>query len=319
MKKALTILLILLNLVGIHAQVDTTYVENGDDIVITADPYTGTIKWQHSPDGTSWADIPGETSGIYSFTVSGISGDEDYYRSVVQKDLCSFPSTIELLIISAETTGCGELESITDIDGNVYSVVTIGSQCWMAENLKTSQYRNGDAIPTGLSAEAWENTDEGNIGAYAVYNDDPANDVTYGKLYNWYAVDDSRGLCPTGWHVSSDAEWKEMEMHLGMSLSEANSAGYRGTDEGGKMKSTSSLWNSPNVGATNESGFSGLPGGRRNYGGSFGDIGGNGYWWSSTELSASFAWYRKLYYDGSGVYRFDYYKRTGRSVRCLRD
>ncbi len=186
----------------------------------------------------------------------------------------------------------------------------------MAENLKTGQYRNGNAIPTNLDNTAWQYTTSG---AYAIYDNDPANDATYGKLYNWYAVDDSRGLCPTGWHVPSDDEWKEMEMHLGMSLTEANSTWWRGTDEGGKMKSTSSLWNSPNEGATNESGFSGLPGGVRNLSGGFGDIGTKGYWWSSTKHSTYDAWYRLLYYSFGYVYRVTGNKGFGISVRCLRD
>ncbi len=212
----------------------------------------------------------------------------------------------------------GNIGTVTDIDGNVYSTGIIGTQIWMKENLKTTRYRDGSAIPTGLSDNAWDNA---TTGAYAIYDNDTANNNTYGKLYNWYAVADSRNLCPVGWHVPSDTEWKTLEIYLGMSATDADLEGRRGGTQnvGGKLKSTSTLWNTPNTSATNESGFSGLPGGFRDSGGTYLGIGDFGYWWSSTENSTSNAWNRYLYYGSGSSYRYDDGKRYGFSVRCLRD
>ncbi len=182
--------------------------------------------------------------------------------------------------------------------------VKIGNQVWMAENLNVDHYRNGDPIPTGLSNAQWESTTQG---AYAIYNDDPANEKIYGKLYNWYAVNDSRGLCPSGWHVPSDDEWTLLTLSLG---------GEKVA--GGKMKSTSG-WKTPNTGATNSSGFNALPGGYRYVNGGDITVGFSGVWWSSKELDSNLSWYRSLAYNGSGVIRHDDPKRSGFSVRCVRD
>lgn len=209
-------------------------------------------------------------------------------------------ATVNLQVCNSEPGA-----TITDIDGNVYNTVTIGSQIWMKENLKVSKYRNGSAIPTGLSDSLWINTSSG---AYAIYNNNAANNTTYGKLYNWFAVADPRGLCPAGWHVPTDAEWTTLENFLGGQ-----------TVAGGKMKSVSSLWQSPNTGATNESGFSGLPGGYRYFNGSYNSIGDYGYWWSSTEYSTTDAWARNLDYSNSNSNQYNLIEQNGFSVRCLRD
>ncbi len=211
-------------------------------------------------------------------------------------------------------TGCGGQASLT-YDGLTYDLVEIGGQCWFADNLATDQYRNGDLIPTGLDNTTWQNT---TAGAYAIYNNDAANDVTYGKLYNWYTTVDSRGLCPTGWHVPTDCEWMYLEGSLGMTVQQQELANsWRGTTEGGALKATTN-WTSPNTGATNSSGFTALPGGYRNYVGTYVWIGDEGSWWSSTEY-ALYAWYRKLYYYGSNVLRHNDDKHYGFSVRCVRD
>jgi uncharacterized protein (TIGR02145 family) len=143
--------------------------------------------------------------------------------------------------------------SMTDQEGNVYKTIVIGTQEWMAENLNASIYRNGDAIATGLSDADWENTINTQQGAWAYYNNDASYACPYGKLYNWYACVDARQLCPVGWHVPTDAEWTVLTDYLGGE-----------SVAGGKMKTTgTSLWNSPNQGATNSSGFSAVPGGNR--------------------------------------------------------
>ncbi len=224
------------------------------------------------------------------------------------------PGNATCLTQNISVTGCGGQTSLT-YDGRTYDLVEIGGQCWFADNLATDQYRNGDLIPTGLDNTTWQNT---TAGAYAIYNNDPANDVTYGKLYNWYTTVDTRGLCPTGWHVPSDCEWMYLESSLGMPVADQETSGWRGTNEGGALKATTN-WTSPNTGATNSSGFTALPGGYRYVVGTYGGIETIGYWWSSKEGYSGHAWYRGLYYDSSDVGRYDNDKRFGFSVRCVRD
>ena len=184
--------------------------------------------------------------------------------------------------------------------------VTICNQVWATKNLNVTTYRNGEQIPYVTDPTAWANL---TTGAYCSYNNDPANDVIYGKLYNWFAVNDQRGLAPTGYHVPTDTEWTTLTTCLGEEAL-----------EGGKMKETGTThWLDPNEGANNSSGFTALPGGFRGYNGTFYDIGGNGLWWSSSENEPAYAWYRVLSYDNTSVGRYYDYEATGFSVRCLRD
>jgi len=188
--------------------------------------------------------------------------------------------------------------------------VKIGNQVWMKMNLNVDKFRNGDPIPEVRDAAAWQAAGEAKKPAWSYYENDPANGAKYGKLYNWYTVTDPRGLCPSGWHVPSDAEWTVLTEHLGG----RQSAGM-------KMKSTSG-WE-PDEGksgnGSNESGFSGLPGGYRDYFGNFSYIGRFGFWWSSSEYSTHVAWPRGLNHLDGSVYRNFYGKHFGFSVRCLRD
>jgi uncharacterized protein (TIGR02145 family) len=194
---------------------------------------------------------------------------------------------------------------MNDIEGNQYDVIKIGNQLWMKENLKVSKYRNGEAIPTGLVNSEWANT---NKGAYAIYNNENANNNIYGKLYNWYAVNDSRGLCPRGWHIPSDNEWTTLTNYLGGE-----------SIAGGKMKSTvTTFWSYPNTVAANVSSFSALPGGFR-FDGSFGGIRGYAFFWSATARDGYSAWYRNLSSSNRDAYRSTYDKSVGASVRCLSD
>ena len=192
-------------------------------------------------------------------------------------------------------------------NGYTYTSIVLGNgQEWMAENLRTTTYANGDPIPNVTDDNQWEDL---TTGAWVHYNNDSQYENPYGKLYNGYTVDDPRNVCPTGWHVPTDAEWTVLSDYLGGE-----------SVAGGKMKSTGTqYWSSPNTDATNESGFSGLPSGYRNSSGSFGGIGLDGYWWSSTEYSALYAWYRSLGYSIGYVDRYANNKRNGLSVRCLRD
>ena len=193
--------------------------------------------------------------------------------------------------------------------------VTIGTQIWSSTNLDVTTYRDGTPIPQVTDPTAWVNL---TTGAWCYYNNDPANGAIYGKLYNWYAVagihdndpnTPNKILAPQGWHVPSDAEWTTLTTFLGGE-----------SVAGGKMKSTgTSLWQSPNTAATNESGFTGLPAGYRSFSGTFNDFGNNGIWWSSSEFNTTNSWGRFLFYDGGNAFRYNSIFRFGFSVRCLRD
>ncbi len=197
--------------------------------------------------------------------------------------------------------------TMTDQDGNTYKTITIGTQTWMAENLRVTKYRNGDPIPNVTDDTAWENL---STGAYCTYEHTTDKDkiATYGRLYNWYAVNDSRNIAPAGWHVPTDDEWTTLTTYLG------------GEEvAGGKMKEIGTThWESPNTGATNESGFTALPGGYRYSDGTFYVIGYTGYWWSAIEVSLHFAWYRLLFYSNSNVFRNYLSHELGFSVRCVK-
>jgi len=194
--------------------------------------------------------------------------------------------------------------------------VTIGTQVWMTKNLDVSTFRNGDPIPEAKTNEEWKKAGENKQPAWCYYDNDPANGAKYGKLYNWYAVIDSRGLAPVGYHIPTDAEWSTFINYLDPNADGGNNY----NTAGGKMKSTGTqYWQSTNTDATNESGFSGLPGGNRSIDGTFNYIGLNGYWWSSSETATNTAWYRFLDYNNGNVYRYGNTKLNGFSVRCLRD
>jgi|GEM_PF-746624 uncharacterized protein (TIGR02145 family) len=210
-------------------------------------------------------------------------------------------------------SGCGGQNSLS-YDGKVYDLVEIGGQCWFADNLATDQYADGSLIVTGINSNSWFNA---SYGAYVIYNDLPINDQNYGKLYNWYATVDSRGLCPTGWHVPTDCEWMYLENSLGMSATVLSNTGNRGTSEGGSLKSTS-FWMSPNVGATNSSGFTAVPGGLRTNYGTYAGLNNYAYIWSST-ASGTNAIVRVLTDSDASIGRMIDYPQMGFSVRCLKD
>lgn len=199
------------------------------------------------------------------------------------------------------------ISQVTDIDGNVYKTVVIGNQEWMAENLNVAHYRNGDAIYTLKEMNeksAWES------GCWCYYDNDVKNGKTYGRLYDWYAVNDKSGLAPEGWHIPSDAEWKQLIDYLGGEKT-----------AGSKLKATE-IWKSPNIGATNGSGFSALPGGFLSYRQTFFSLTESSFFWSSTVSNNNkelLAWCRYLDYDKSDVIREESYKSAGLSIRCVKD
>ncbi|MDA8695340.1 hypothetical protein N9L83_00150 [Flavobacteriales bacterium] len=267
-------------------------------------------------DGTVW-DSNSSTCIVANPT------DTDLDGCTGVSDVLDVLSTFGQCYTSADTTANtnGTCVEPVNYHGYEYATVQIGDQCWFAENLRTTVYGNGDAIPAGLTDGEWSTTSSG---ATAVYGeDDGCNNYSpdidacdeaqslgeYGRLYNWYAVDDPRGLCPTGWHVPTDEEWTDLENHIGLQ-------GFSGT-EGTALKSTYGWSNGGN--GTDDFGFSALPGSlRSDSNGFFSGAGGYGYWWSSSPSGGN-AWGRDLLYNNPDIYRDDLNPRYGFSVRCLRD
>lgn len=220
-------------------------------------------------------------------------------------------STISTLIPTQDTTVTSNFISATDGDNNHYATVTIGAQVWLAENLKTTLYNDGSSIPNITSPSAWM---QQSSAAYAWYNNNfTANGAVYGALYNWYAVDvasnGNRNVCPVGWHVPTDSEWTTLSDFLGGD-----------PVAGSKLKETGSMhWNSPNTDATNATGFTALPGGLRHYDGSFGMLADHGSWWSTTVSGNGEVWIRDIYAQSADFGRYEFAKKSGFSIRCLKD
>lgn len=195
--------------------------------------------------------------------------------------------------------------SVSDNDGNTYKTIQIGTQTWMAENLKTTKYRDGSAIQNASTDIAWSYAQSG---AYCWYNNDINNKPAYGALYNWLTVTDGRGICPSGWHVPSAAEFETL-----ISL-------YGQDNAGGKLKEAGiSHWYSPNTGADNASGFTALPGGGRQMGGSFAFLGSNGFWWTTDATGTGYSWTRYISYNYAYAYKYSDSPLSGFSVRCLKN
>ncbi len=184
--------------------------------------------------------------------------------------------------------------------------VYIGNQVWMKHNLNVDKFRNGDSIPHAKTVEEWARAGGNNQPAWCYYENAELSGEKYGRLYNWYAVNDPRGLAPDGYHIPSDEEWEELVEYVG------------GEDEAGELLKSSTGWDE-NCNGTDEVGFSGLPGGTRYNDGYFDSIGKCGSWWSSTEYFPGTAWYLFLDYASVGVGRYGFDEKSGFSVRCLKD
>ena len=215
-----------------------------------------------------------------------------------------------VLFLSCDNSTGPKGITCVDIDGNSYEFVTIGDQVWMAENLRTTHYLNGDPIPTGLNDTDWFN--HRNSGAFSVYNDDPANSAVYGNLYNWYTIDDERGVCPEGWHVPNYEEFQDLADFLG-----GNAVAGGALKSTGTIENADGLWSDPNTGATNETGFSALPTGNRAYGGPYTSLGsGTGFWiinqYNNNRGRGAF-----LHYNNSELRQYWDDKLYGFSVRCI--
>ena len=276
--------------VYVETQTPTTNINGLVSLEIgTGTPVTGTfaaINWENGP---YFIKTETDPTGSTTYTITGTS------------QLMSVPYAL----YAAKSGDSAALQAqVTSLQTTTYPNVLIGTQYWMENNLEVTNYRNGDIIPYVSDPAVWAGL---TTGAWCYYNNDPESG--YGKLYNWYAVNDPRGLAPTGWHVPSDAEWTVLTTFLGGE-----------SVAGGKIKTTGTKsWTTPNTGATNSNGFSGLPGGFRDLYGAFSNVGGYGYWWSSTEYFPNFAWYRSLYYNNGNIGRNDGFKIYGFPVRCLRD
>lgn len=260
------------------------------------------VCWSTNQNPTIADNKTTDSTGTGSFTsiITGLTANTTYYERAYATN--------------SSGTGYGSVLSfttpstVTDIDGNVYNTAVIGTQIWMVENLKTTKYRNGDPIQNITDSTQWNKYLI--TGAYCNYKNDISYANTYGRLYNWYAVSDSRNIAPTGWHIPTDAEWTTLTNYIG---------GY--SVAGGKLKEAGTThWANPNKGATNETGFTALPGGYRDgYDGMFQWVTNYQYSWSSTEADTQNAWYRYMGYDCEDIVQEIWEKIYGFSVRCIKD
>jgi uncharacterized protein (TIGR02145 family) len=271
-----------------------------------------------------FADIAWGNGAHYIKSEIDPAGGTNYYLSAT-KELLSVPyalngiTTAQADAITAQATTITAMQAqIVAMQAQITFLLPTGTQVWTTKNLDVATYSDGTIIPQVTNPTQWANL---TTGAWCYYNNDADTGATFGRLYNWYAVagiwdeasktdaNQRKKLAPTGYHVPSDAEWTTLTTYL-----EGDNVA------GGKMKATgTALWNSPNQDATNSSGFAGLPGGFRNYIGTFNNIGSLGYWWSSSEDYTADAWFRFLNYNYGSAYRNDASKDYGFSVRCLRD
>jgi len=259
--------------------------------------------------------VDGSGTGTFTSSITGLTAATPYVARAYATnsagtgygEYCSFTTES-----GPDSTGM-----VTDIDGNVYETVKIGEQWWMSENLKVTHYRNGDTIPHVTDNASWEVL---STGAYCEYGNASGMVITFGRLYNWHAVNDDRNIAPAGWHVPTDDEWKLLEKFLGMSDESADSTSWRGTDQGGQLKEADTgCWHEPNKGATNITGFTAVPGGLRNHVGNYYNIYYFGSYWTSTAGTSIFAMYRGLFCDRATIERSLQHRQSGFSVRCIKD
>ena len=264
------------------------------------------VCWSTSQNPTTndFKTADGTGTGIYSSIINGLTSGTIYY---VRAYATNSQGTAYGNQMSFQTKTDGLIGSITDIDGNIYSTVSIGMQVWMAENLKVTKYNDGTSIPLVTSSSDW--TYYATPGYCWYSNDELSYKKSYGALYNWYSVNTGK-LCPTGWHVPTDSQWTILTNYLG----DISLAGEKLKEEG------TANWNVPNTGATNETKFSALPGGYRSFSsGTFFSIKVSGCWWSSTENNGIASWVRAIFNNSSAVSILSAEKGYGESVRCIKD
>ncbi|MBL7956536.1 MAG: hypothetical protein JNM49_01130 [Flavobacteriales bacterium] len=304
----------------------TTAVSGGDIISAGGSPVTQRgVCWSTSPNPTS-ADSTSEDgngTGNFNSALTGLTPGTVYYVRAYAANSTGTAYGNQVQFIT--TGGGGGLftsgQGVTDVSGNPYaSIILNNGQEWMAENLRTTAYSNGDPIPNVPGMTFWYQL---TTGAWLHYDNNSQTAAPYGKLYNYHTVTDPRNVCPVGWHVPAEVEWQALELALGMSVNELTNAGFRGSTQnvGGSMKSVGGqYWQVPNEGATNGSGFSGLPSGWRSaQSGIFDGLGNGNLFWTATEFGAITALTRGLLFSNAGVFRGENWKGDGLSVRCLRD
>jgi len=247
----------------------------------------------------------GTGSDNFSSNITGLASATKYYVRAFAKSEVGTAYGEEIVFNT----------KVADAEGNQYNTVNIGTQVWMAENLKATKYNDNTEIPLVEDNTAWSNLTS--PGYCWVNNNEAVNKPLYGALYNWYAANNEK-LCPAGWHVPTDVEFKTMEMSLGLSQAAADQSDWRGTDQGKQMKNTTG-W-SANENGTNTSGFSALPGGYRHHTTSaYNGLGILGYWWCSNGPDSGSGWYRRLDGGNNAVYRASTLNRAGKSVRCIKN
>ncbi len=268
------------------------------------------ICWDTAPYPTVEDDKTSDGAGIGDFVsvITGLEPSTNYYvRAYAININGTYYGNQVSFLTDTTDTGQGS-NTVTDIDGNIYHTVTIGTQVWMIENLKVTRYQNGDTIIHASDSASWENL--GLTGGFCYYDNDTTLANTYGNLYNWFAVHDRRGVAPEGWRVPTDADWTVLTDYLG-GLEIA----------GGKLKENgTSHWQSPNSGATNETGFRALPGGYRKS--VFEGLGSVGYWWTSTPTTQNLptrSFSRSMAYNDSFVSRFSNFHEQAMSIRCIKN
>jgi uncharacterized protein (TIGR02145 family) len=254
--------------------------------------------------------IVSANEGAFTLWTCGI-GQNSFYAFDTSNPDTVFKSLLNVVQVQLDGANAGNIPAcqaatslVADNQGYVYPTIYINNRWWLAENLNATHFADGSEIPLITDNTNWLNL---STPAYSNYGNLTANEELYGKLYNWATVSDPRNVCPVGWYVPTDAEWTDLTTFLGGT-----------SNAGGKLKSITG-WNAPNASATNESGFSALPGGYRTNDGAFSGINLNGSWWSSTENNVNDAWLRNLSYGNGIVNRYGSNKKSGFSVRCIKD
>jgi uncharacterized protein (TIGR02145 family) len=316
--------------------IDLTHFTNDDEIdpifdssVASGITETDTTNWNNKSEFSgSYDDLTDKPTVISDFVMDANSQSIINLATPENAQDAATKAYVDLLEARIAALELTQMQPL-DYNGNSYKVAKIGDQVWMAENLKATHYADGTALvdATGVF-EPWENT---TTKYYYWYNDDIANKNIYGALYNWAAIMNGagssdaspsgvQGICPNGWHLPSDAEWKTLELELGMSESDVNSEQHR-FGAGDKLRETGTThWDSPNTAATNESGFTALPGGLINSWRGSEALGVNAYFWTTTEVSdySSHVYFRDIHGDND-VYRHHRGKVDGMSVRCVKN
>jgi uncharacterized protein (TIGR02145 family) len=225
-----------------------------------------------------------------------------------------------LIVITLLSIFTIKAQTITDIEGNIYNTVTIDNQEWMKENLRVAHYRNGDSIFSTIPANL-DITNQIEPKYQWAFDGIESNVIGYGRFYTWYALMDGRGVCPIGWTVPTNDDWKQLEMFLGMTQAQVDSSdNWRGTTEGGKLKETGlTYWYTPNLGATNETGFTAYGSGLKYRHGDFDDKLHFAYLWTSSQLDGNIAWCHTLGFMYSKIGLFFMNKDFGLSVRCIKN